>query len=67
MEMEREKEKEMEKEKMKVLVYYDGLCEPRNPKGVATYGFVVYRDSAKKVKTVPPEQYLLLLLRPKKG
>jgi ribonuclease HI len=55
MEMEREREKEMEKEKMKVLVYYDGLCEPRNPKGVATYGFVVYRDSAKKVKTVPPE------------
>ena len=35
------------KEKMKVLVYYDGLCEPRNPKGVATYGFVVYRDGAK--------------------
>jgi len=32
---------------MKLSVYYDGLCEPRNPKGVATYGFVVYRDGAK--------------------
>ncbi len=31
----------------KVEVYYDGLCEPRNPGGVATYGFVVYRDGAK--------------------
>ena len=25
-----------------VTVYYDGACEPRNPGGVATYGFVVY-------------------------
>jgi ribonuclease HI len=24
--------------------YFDGLCEPRNPGGVATYGFVVLRD-----------------------
>lgn len=31
----------------KVTVYYDGACEPRNPKGVATYGFVVYKDGVK--------------------
>jgi ribonuclease HI len=24
--------------------YFDGLCEPRNPGGVATFGFVVFRD-----------------------
>ena len=23
-------------------VFFDGLCEPRNPGGVACYGFVVY-------------------------
>jgi len=26
-----------------VVVYFDGLCEPVNPGGVATYGFVVKR------------------------
>jgi len=31
-----------------VYVYVDGLCEPRNPLGVATYGFVVY-DNDRKV------------------
>jgi ribonuclease HI len=31
----------------KITVHYDGACEPRNPKGVATYGFVVYEDGAK--------------------
>ena len=25
-----------------IKVYFDGLCQPRNPGGVATYGFVVY-------------------------
>lgn len=24
--------------------YFDGLCEPKNPGGVATFGFVVHRD-----------------------
>ena len=28
---------------MSLLVHFDGLCEPRNPGGVATYGFVVDR------------------------
>lgn len=30
-----------------VVVYYDGACEPRNPRGVATYGFVIYRGRQK--------------------
>lgn len=30
-------------------LYFDGLCEPINPGGVATYGFVVY-EKRKKVK-----------------
>jgi ribonuclease HI len=25
------------------VVYFDGLCEPRNPGGVATYGIVIYQ------------------------
>jgi len=28
----------------RVIVYVDGLCEPRNPGGVGCYGFVVIRD-----------------------
>lgn len=30
-----------------IEVYFDGACEPVNPGGVATYGFVIYRDGAK--------------------
>ncbi|RLE88709.1 MAG: ribonuclease H [Thermoprotei archaeon] len=26
-----------------IVVYFDGACEPINPGGVATYGFVIYR------------------------
>jgi ribonuclease HI len=33
---------------MVVVVYVDGLCEPRNPGGTATYGFVVYINGEKK-------------------
>jgi ribonuclease HI len=33
---------------MKVVVYYDGGCEPVNPKGVAVFGFVIYVDGEKK-------------------
>lgn len=29
--------------------YFDGLCEPVNPGGVATYGYVVYRGSVRLV------------------
>jgi ribonuclease HI len=26
-------------------VFFDGLCEPKNPGGIATFGFVVYDDA----------------------
>jgi ribonuclease HI len=32
-----------------ITIYFDGLCRPRNPGGVATYGYVIYQDG-KKVK-----------------
>lgn len=28
-----------------IEIYFDGLCEPINPNGVATYGFVIYQDT----------------------
>ncbi|QKQ99808.1 ribonuclease HI family protein [Metallosphaera tengchongensis] len=30
---------------MKALGRFDGLCEPKNPGGIATYGFVIYLDN----------------------
>lgn len=27
-----------------LTVFFDGLCEPRNPGGVGAFGFVIYRD-----------------------
>jgi ribonuclease HI len=27
-----------------ITIYFDGLCRPRNPGGVATYGYVIYKD-----------------------
>jgi len=33
-----------------ITIFFDGLCRPKNPGGVATYGYVVYKDG-KKVKT----------------
>jgi len=33
-----------------ITIYFDGLCRPRNPGGVATYGYVIYHDG-KKVKS----------------
>ncbi|BCS91930.1 Ribonuclease HI [Metallosphaera sp. J1] len=29
---------------MKVLGKFDGLCEPKNPGGIATFGYVIYID-----------------------
>ncbi|MHC4607234.1 MAG: ribonuclease HI [Planctomycetota bacterium] len=26
-----------------LTIYFDGLCQPKNPGGIATYGYVVYR------------------------
>jgi ribonuclease HI len=33
-----------------ITIFFDGLCRPRNPGGVATYGYVIYKDG-KKVKS----------------
>ncbi len=27
-----------------ITIYFDGLCYPKNPGGVAAYGYIVYRD-----------------------
>jgi ribonuclease HI len=27
-----------------ITVYFDGLCYPKNPCGVAAYGYLIYRD-----------------------
>jgi len=27
-----------------ITIFFDGLCEPRNPGGIATYGYVIYKD-----------------------
>ena len=29
---------------MTIIIYCDGLCEPINPNGIATYGFIIYGD-----------------------
>lgn len=31
-------------EPMSIVVHFDGLCQPKNPGGVATFGFTVDRD-----------------------
>jgi ribonuclease HI len=35
---------------MIITLYFDGLCEPKNPSGVATYGVVVYCDDEKLIE-----------------
>ncbi|MEM4143951.1 MAG: ribonuclease HI [Candidatus Bathyarchaeia archaeon] len=30
-----------------IVAYFDGSCEPVNPGGIATYGFVIYFDDVK--------------------
>lgn len=32
---------------MKVITHFDGACEPKNPNGIATFGFVIYVDGRK--------------------
>jgi ribonuclease HI len=27
-----------------ITIYFDGLCHPKNPCGVAAYGYLIYRD-----------------------
>jgi len=33
-----------------ITIHFDGLCRPKNPGGVATYGYLIYQDG-KKVKS----------------
>ena len=35
-----------------ITLYFDGLCRPRNPGGVATFGYVIYKDGEKGEKWV---------------
>lgn len=42
-----------------IIVHFDGLCEPKNPGGVATYGVVISRNS-KKIH----EEYGLAFVEP---
>jgi ribonuclease HI len=30
-----------------ITIYFDGLCRPKNPGGVATYGYLIYRNGKK--------------------
>lgn len=32
---------------MSVIAYFDGLCEPKNPRGIATFGYVIYLKEKK--------------------
>ncbi len=32
-----------------IKVYFDGACEPINPEGIATFGYVIYRDDEKLI------------------
>jgi len=34
----------VERENETIEVYFDGACEPVNPGGIATFGFVIYKD-----------------------
>jgi ribonuclease HI len=38
------------KEKAPLLyVYFDGLCEPKNPGGIATYGIIIQKDNGETI------------------
>ena len=41
---------DVEVQKDMITIYFDGLCRPRNPGGVAAYGYVIYKDG-RKVKS----------------
>ena len=32
-----------------ILGYFDGLCEPKNPGGIATFGYVIFLDGRPKI------------------
>jgi ribonuclease HI len=33
-----------------ILIYFDGLCEPKNPRGIATYAYIIKEPSGKKLE-----------------
>jgi ribonuclease HI len=33
-----------------ILGYFDGLCEPKNPGGIATFGYVIFLEDGRTVK-----------------
>ncbi|BCU69639.1 ribonuclease HI [Stygiolobus caldivivus] len=33
-----------------VLGYFDGLCEPKNPGGIATFGYLIILDNGEKIE-----------------
>lgn len=33
-----------------VVGHFDGLCEPKNPGGIATYGYVIYLDDGRIIE-----------------
>ena len=33
-----------------ILGYFDGLCEPKNPGGIATFGYVILLEDGRTVK-----------------
>lgn len=35
---------------MKAVGYFDGLCEPKNPGGIATFGYVIVIENNEKIE-----------------
>ncbi|MEM0123176.1 MAG: reverse transcriptase-like protein, partial [Conexivisphaerales archaeon] len=33
-----------------IFIYFDGLTEPVNPKGISTYGYVIYKNDLTIIK-----------------
>ena len=33
-----------------VIGYFDGLCEPKNPGGIATFGYVIFLEDGRVIK-----------------
>jgi ribonuclease HI len=33
-----------------ILIFFDGLCEPKNPRGIATYAYIIKETSGKKLE-----------------
>lgn len=33
-----------------ILIYFDGLCEPKNPRGIATYAYIIKDELGQKLE-----------------